>query len=172
MEAVASFFGITLLGLGLLVGVLIIPFGLPGTFVIAGLALVHGLMTSFAPLTAGFVGIIFLLAGVGEAVEFFLGAATAKKYGGSKRAMWGAIAGGFIGAIFGTGVLPVFGTIMGALIGAFGGAALAEYSVREDLDNAIKVGFGAFIGALGGKLMKITLSIVMAAMIMHRVIAA
>ncbi|MFQ5632471.1 MAG: DUF456 domain-containing protein, partial [bacterium] len=151
----------TLFFLGLIIGIVLIPFGLPGTVVIAGLALVHGLLTGFTPLTLSFVLILFGLAVLAEVIEFSLGAVAAKKFGGSKYAMWGAIIGGFIGAILGTGMAPVIGTLLGAFLGAFAGAFLFEYFHNKNIDRALKVGFGAFLGAVSGKLMKIILAIAM-----------
>jgi len=156
--------------LGLIIGVALIPFGLPGTFVIAGLALVHGLLTGFVPLTLPFVLVLFGLAVLAEVIEFSLGAVAARKFGGSKYAMWGAIIGGFAGAIFGTGITPVIGTLLGAFLGAFAGAFLFEYFHIKDVDRALRVGFGAFLGAVSGKLMKITLAIAMVVMIGYNVV--
>lgn len=153
---------------GLLIGVALIPFGLPGTFVIAALALVHGLLTGFLPLTLSFVLILFGLAVLAEVIEFFLGAAAAKKFGGSNQAMWGAVLGGFAGAVFASGIAPVIGTLLGAFAGAFIGAFLFEYLHLKNADNALRVGFGAFLGAVSGKLMKITLGIAMVVMITYK----
>ncbi|MCA9740868.1 MAG: DUF456 domain-containing protein [Deferribacteres bacterium] len=168
LESIGFIFTQTLFFIGLLVGIVLIPFGLPGTFLIAALALVHGLLTSFLPLTVNFVLILFGLAVLAEVIEFFLGAVAAKKFGGSKYAMWGAVIGGFVGAVFATGIMPVVGTLIGAFAGAFVGAFLFEYMHAKNVENALRVGFGAFLGAVSGKLMKITLGIAMVVMIGYR----
>lgn len=163
--SILSFLLHVLFMLALLAGIVIIPFGLPGTFVIAGLALIHALLTGFVPLSGSIILLLFALAAVGEIVEFFLGAATARKFGGSKPAMWGAILGCFAGAVFATGVMPVVGTLIGAFAGAFAGAFLFEYLHIGNSQRALRVGFGAFLGALGGKLMKIAIGIAMTVII-------
>lgn len=155
--------------LGLLAGVVIIPFGLPGTFVIAGVALLHGLFTGFDPVTLKFLLLLLAISGVGELVEFYLGAAAARRYGGSRWAMWGAILGGFIGAVYATAILPLLGTLLGAFVGAFIGAALLEYLHLRNTGNALRVGYGAFLGAVGGRITKLVLAIAMVVMTLQRV---
>jgi uncharacterized protein YqgC (DUF456 family) len=170
LDSILQIVSNTLFFLGLVTGIIVIPFGLPGTFVIAGLALVHGLLTAFVPLTVAFIVILFGLAILGEVIEFSLGAVAAKKFGGSKYAMWGAIIGGILGALFATGMMPIVGTLIGAFLGAFAGAFLLEYFHIHDFDSALKAGFGAFLGAVSGKLMKITLAISMVVMIAYNMV--
>ncbi len=161
--------GMILFWLTMILAVLVIPVGLPGTFVIAGLALLHGVVTQFDPISVGFVVLLFGLAVAGEVVEFFFGAASAKKYGGSKWAMTGAVVGGFAGAVFGTGVVPVLGTLVGAFLGAFAGAALGELVTGSGLASSLRVGYGAMLGSIGGKLSKVLLAIVMVVMTWLRI---
>lgn len=170
LDSVLQILSNILFFLGLVSGIIVIPFGLPGTFVIAGLALVHGLLTGFVPFTIAFIVILFALAILGEVIEFSLGAVAAKKFGGSKYAMWGAIIGGILGAVFATGIMPVVGTLIGAFLGAFAGSFLFEYFHIQNFDNALKVGFGAFLGAVSGKLMKIILAISMVVMIAYNIV--
>ncbi|RMD98388.1 MAG: DUF456 domain-containing protein [Calditrichaeota bacterium] len=151
--------------LSLLVGILMIPFGLPGTFVIAGSALIYGLLTHFAHFSLSQVLILFGIAILGEVIEFVLGAFTARRFGGSNYAMFGAIGGGFLGAIWATSLMPLIGTLLGAFAGAFAGAFLLEYLHHNKLDHAMRVGWGAFLGAVGGKMTKIALGIAMVVMI-------
>ncbi len=146
-------------------GILLIPFGLPGTFVIVANALILGWLTDFAEVTWKFLGLLLLIAVVMEVIEFFIGAATAGKYGASKLGMFGAIVGGFIGAIWGPGIVPLLGTLLGAFAGAFAGATLFEYINTKDLDKSLRVGFGAFLGTVGGKLTKIAVAVAMVVMV-------
>jgi len=140
----------------MLVGVLIIPFGLPGTFLIVANTFVYGWLTGFAEITWSIVGLLLLIAVLAEGIEFWVGMATAGKYGASRQGMAGAIMGGFAGAIWGTPMLPLVGTVVGAFVGTFVGAAVFEFFASRDLDKSFRVGFGAFLGALGGKLAKIS----------------
>lgn len=145
----------------LIAGVAIIPFGVAGTFVIAGAVLVHGLLTRFQIFPLPFIALLFGLALLVEAIEALLGAVLARRFGGSKWGMAGAVIGGFVGAVFGTPVTPVFGTLLGGFLGALVGATLFEYMVRPDLRSAVRVGFGAFLGAIGGKATKLVVAVVM-----------
>jgi len=149
----------------MLAGIVIIPFGIPGTFVIVGNALVFAWLTNFSEVTWKFLGLLLLIAVAVEVLEFFIGAATAGKYGASRLGMLGAIVGGFLGAIWGTGIVPLLGTLLGAFAGAFAGATLFEYINTKDFEKSVQVGFGAFLGTVGGKLTKIAVAVAMVVMV-------
>ena len=153
----------------LIIGVAIIPFGIAGTFIIVADALIYGLATGFDKITLPFVGLLLGMAVVVELIEAVLGAYMAKKFGGSKYAMAGAIVGGFLGAIVGTPMAPVVGTLLGGFFGAFTGATLLEWLHTSDFQKSAKVGIGAFFGAVGGKITKIMVAIIMVVMIGFRV---
>lgn len=146
-------------------GIIIIPFGIPGTFVIVGNAFIYAWLTDFSEVTWKFLGILLLIAVAVEVLEFFIGAATAGKYGASKLGMVGAIVGGFLGAVWGTSIVPLVGTLLGAFLGAFAGAGLFEYLGTKDLEKSLRVGFGAFLGTVGGKLTKIAVAVAMVVMV-------
>jgi len=167
-DSVVQFIGYALFWLCMLIGIFVIPLGMPGTFVIAGLALFQGLLTGFSTLSLQFVLILFVIAVCGEVIEFFFGALAAKRFGGSKYAMLGAVGGGFIGAVWATGILPIVGTLLGAFVGAFAGATSLEFLHRRQLEHAFRVGWGAFLGAIGGKVTKITIGIAMVVMTVYR----
>ena len=145
--------------------VLIIPLGIPGTFIIVANALLYAWLTGFAELTWGLLGWLLLIALAVEGLEFALGVAAAGKFGGSRLAMAGAVLGGFFGAIWATPMVPVVGTLLGAFAGAFVGASAFEYFKSRDLDKSLRVGFGAFLGAVGGKLTKVAAAIAMVVMV-------
>lgn len=69
-----------------------------------------------------------------------------KKWGGSKAGMWGATIGLFIGLFFG----PI-GIILGPFIGAFIGELISGKKEKE----ALKAGWGSFLGFLLGVGMKL-----------------
>lgn len=75
-----------------------------------------------------------------------------KKYGGSSRAMAGAVVGGFIGLFFG---LP------GILIAPFLGAVAGELSLQRSLDQASRAGFGTVVGMAIGVAGKLAIGIAM-----------
>lgn len=165
MEIVGLIFFI----LFLVAGVVVIPFGVAGTFIIVADALVYGLVTEFEVITLPFIGILLGLALFVELIEAVLGAVMASRFGGSKVGMAGAVTGGFFGALLGTPVTPVLGTLLGGLIGAFIGAALFEYVKHPEWRSAFKVGWGAFLGALGGKMTKLFVAVLMVVITIMRI---
>lgn len=157
-------FGLIIFCFFLLVGVCIIPFGIAGTFIIVADALVYGLLTGFEKISLPFIGLLLGMALLLELAEELLSGIMAKKFGGSKWAVAGAIGGGFVGAIIGTPVTPVLGTLIGGFLGAFSGAAFLEWVHTNDGHRAVRAGVGAFFGAVGGKATKIFVAIIMVVM--------
>lgn len=153
--------GMILFWLVLIAGILIIPFNIAGTFIIAAAALIYGLITGFAEISVGLIVLLLAMALGMELLEAFYGALLAKKFGGSRWGMTGAIVGGFIGAVAGTPVTPVFGTLVGAFLGSFLGAMTFEFVHENNSRHAFRVGLGAFLGAISGKITKILVAIVM-----------
>jgi uncharacterized protein YqgC (DUF456 family) len=79
-------------------------------------------------------------------LDYVIPAAGAKKYGSSKWGIWGAILGMIIGIIY----FPPLGMIVGAFIGAVAVEMLVGKSSRE----ALKAGWGVFMGTLLGTILK------------------
>ena len=151
-----------LLALALIGGLLLVPFGLPGTWVqVLGVA-AYGARTDVRPVGGVTIAFVLGLAAVGEVVEFALGGRYARKYGGSRRAAWGAILGGRVGAFVG---VPIFliGSVIGAFIGAFAGAALMELTRSPDARAALRVGWGAFVGRMVAVAVKSAIAVAIAA---------
>lgn len=151
-----------LLGTGL-VGLVLIPFGLPGLWVILLGMLGYGWLTGFATLSAGTLGLAIGLALVGELVEAWAGFRFARRYGGSRRAGWGALIGGLVGAVIGVPV-PVVGSVVGGFVGAFAGAVLFEYSQARKSEAAIRAGWGAMLGRAVAVGVKMGIGVVLVAM--------
>ena len=142
LDGAASVLLVLLTGL---VGLALIPLGLPGLWVIVLGILGFGWLTDFRTLGVGLVVLILVLALLGEAIEAYVGFRFAQRYGGSSRAGWGALAGGLVGAIVGVPV-PVIGSVIGGFFGAFMGAALFEYSAARHSHGAVRAGWGAVLG--------------------------
>lgn len=161
--------GMIFFWLVLILGIILIPFGIEGTFIIVADAFVYGLLTGFERVTWPFLGLLLAIALLVELLEFLFGGILAKKFGGSKWAVAGAIVGGFLGAVFGTPIVPILGTLIGGFLGSFMGAFLLEWFHTTDLENALKVGMGAFFGAVSGKVTKVIVAVVMVVMIGMRI---
>src|SRR5437870_7456324 len=141
-------------------GLLLIPFGLPGLWVMVLGFLLFGWLTQFRSESVATIAIVLSLAFAGELIESWLGFRFARRYGGSRRAGWGALVGGVVGAVVGVPV-PVVGSVIGAFVGSFGGAALFEYAYSRRADVAVGAGWGAVVGrAAAAAAAKIALGLV------------
>jgi uncharacterized protein len=136
---------LVLLALVLLACLFLIPLGLPGLWVMVGAGLVYDILVKSEPI--GWITIVATagLALVAEVLEFTISGRYARKYGGSRRAEWGAILGGIAGAIVGVPV-PIIGSVIGAFAGSFIGALIAEKSRGSESGAATRVATGALIG--------------------------
>jgi uncharacterized protein len=135
-----------LLGLAQAIGLLLIPFGVPGLWVqIAALAL-FGWWTDFA--TVGTVPLMILLV-VGLAGELAEGPLTGGRIGRSARRWMGfaALAGGFAGAALGR-YFPLVGSLFGAFVGSFLATAIAGFTLP-----------GASPGSRFGQVLAITMKV-------------
>jgi uncharacterized protein YqgC (DUF456 family) len=151
-----------LLALAQLAGLLMVPLGLPGTWL---QVIALGAYAYAMHWRAGWwiFAIALALAATAEVVEFVMGGRFARKYGGSRRAAWGAILGGLVGAFLGVPI-PVIGSVIGAFVGAFVGAAALELTAGAEARNALRVGWGAFLGRLAAAAMKSAVGVLIAAL--------
>jgi hypothetical protein len=162
-------FGLILFCLVLVLGIVSILLGFPGTFIIFGDALIYGLITRFrGPITLKFLLLLLGIAILSELFEFLLGTFTTVKFGASRWGVIGTLLGGLLGAAWGSALLPIVGTLLGALVGAFVGAFVLEYVHREDQSRAAKAGFGAFVGRILGITFNFSCAISMVILIVIR----
>lgn len=152
--------GIVLLLATGIVGLLLIPFGLPGLWLILLGIIGYGWITDFTTISTWFLVLVIALALLGEVLESWIGFRFAKRYGGSSRAGWGALVGGLVGAIVGVPI-PVIGSVIGGFVGAFIGAAVFEYSKARHAEGSVKAGWGAVLGRAAAAAIKMGLGIVM-----------
>jgi uncharacterized protein len=142
-------------------GLLLIPLGLPGLWVIVLGIVGYGWLTDFRTVSTWFLVTAIALALAGELLEAWIGFRFAQRYGGSRRAGWGALIGGLIGAIVGVPV-PVVGSVVGGFVGAFAGATLFEYSRARRSEGAVRAGWGAVLGRATAAALKMALGVVLA----------
>jgi uncharacterized protein len=145
----------------MLVSLFMIPLGLPGTWVMIAAGVGYSILVPNSIGIFALVGVT-ALAVVAEIFEFTLAGKYARKYGGSRRASWGAIIGGIVGAIVGVPV-PIVGPIIGGFAGAFIGALVFEYSGGSGAHAATRVAWGALIGRVVAAALKVAIGFVIAA---------
>jgi uncharacterized protein YqgC (DUF456 family) len=153
---------------------LLVVIQLPGAWILLGIAgLIEWLDRYYLPQgqqqTFGWwvLGTCLVLLSVGELIEFFAGAAGARKGGSSRRGMWGALIGGILGAfvfmpLF--SIIPLLGTLFGAFFGAvlgtFVGAIIGELTVEQaTVKGSMKPAIGATIGRVVGTTSKVGITI-------------
>ena len=113
-----------------------------------GLLLLH--FTERYQFSSKFLIIWAIITVVVYVLDYLIPAWGTKKFGGSKRGVFGSIIGLVIGMFF----FPPFGIIIGPFIGA----VVGELTIGKDSGAALKSGFGSFIGFLAGTLLKLIAS--------------
>ena len=105
---------------------------------------------TFSPAFLIVMGALTLLTMV---LDYVLPVAGARKYGSTKRGFWGA----FFGMVIGVVLFPPFGMI----IGAFLGAVVGEISAGKKNAEAMKAGWGVFLGVITALILKLLVSGIM-----------
>ena len=150
MDYILIGFGIVLILLGVAGAIIPILPGPPLSYI--GIILLH--LTTKYQFTSKFL-IIWAVLTIGVYIlDYFIPIWGTKKFGGSKRGVWGSIIGLIIGIFF----FPPIGIIVGPFIGA----VLGELSIGKNSKDALKSGLGSFIGFLTGTLLKLIFSGMMA----------
>jgi uncharacterized protein YqgC (DUF456 family) len=167
-DAITRIALIVLLDIVLLAGLIAIPLGLSGNFIILGAALVVAIITHFTAVPIWALIVMAALVATGEIVESLLGSVMARRYGASKWGMLGAFVGGIAGAILGTPIAPIIGTIIGSFIGAALGAILVEWIRLQKLRSSMPAGWGAILGKALSSIFKIGIGVAMVVYIIAR----
>ena len=130
----------------MLIGIIgcIIP-GLPGTpLAYVGLWIAHATdRIDFTWQTLLIWGLVTLVVSI---LDYVVPAWGTKHYGGSKYGVWGSTIGVFVGLAFGA---------VGVIVGPLVGAVLGELVSGKEWQQAIKAGWGSFIGILTGTILKL-----------------
>lgn len=150
MEYVLIVLGALLIVGGILGGVLPALPGPPLSY--AGLLCLH--FTERYQFSSRFLIIWAVVTAVVAVLDYAIPAWGTRRFGGSKRGVWGSVIGLVIGLFF----FPPFGIIIGPFLGAVAG----ELSAGKDSGAAMKSGFGSFVGFIAGTLIKLIASGLMA----------
>lgn len=159
MMAVVLAYAVFTLGLLVALVGLVAPL-LPGVPVAALAAVLAAWIVGFDE--AG-ITIALWAAGVAllaQLVDIGAGVVGARVYGARRAGVWG----GVVGSLAGIFVFPPWGILLGGIVGAFAFELFAGRPPNE----ALRAGFGAFVGALGGAIAKIVLLIALAAVVYPR----
>ncbi len=142
-------------------GILLIILGLIGCFVpvlpgppLAYIALLLLQIRPSAPFSSKFLIIIGIAVLIVTLIDYMIPALGAKKWGGTKYGILGAI----LGVVIGLFVMPPFGFIIFSILGA----TLGEMLVGTNFKKALKAGFGAFIGLILGTMLKFSITLILA----------
>lgn len=141
-------------------GLLLILPGLPGNWVIIGIAALWAYFGDAASFTWQYFAFIVGLAVVGEIVEFLAGHFGTRRFGGSSQGGYGGIVGALAGGILGAAFLFGLGALPGALIGGFIGCFVVEKGRGMESGPALKAAWGASLGRFGGFVVKFGIGIV------------
>jgi uncharacterized protein YqgC (DUF456 family) len=151
-----------LYGIGLVFGAILILLGFVGSVLPAlpGLPLsflglfLFALVRHFSPpLSPMLILMMLIVTIVVSVLDHFVPFLGAKKYGASKWGIYGSIGGMVLGAFFS----PV-----GMFLGAFAGAVLVEWMVSRKKGQALRAGWGVFIGTIFGMALKLGVAGIMA----------
>jgi uncharacterized protein len=128
----------------MIVALLLTPLGLPGLWIMVAVLA--------AGAWGGEVGVLVLvvaivLAAAAELIEWWIIDRLNVRYGGSRLAFWGAIAGGLVGVMLGMPI-PVVGPLIAGFIGSFVGAAVATLYETRQVEAAARVGWGTLLGRM------------------------
>ena len=144
----------------LLLGFCFLVAGLAGCFLpaipgppLSYIALLTLQVTRFADFSAKFLWIAAIITVIVTVADYILPIWGAKKFGGS----CAGVIGSTIGLVIGLFLLP-----WGIIAGPFIGAVVGELIAGSNTNNALRSGFGSFVGFIFGTATKLTVSIAFA----------
>lgn len=153
----------TILSALALAGLILTLLDFPGIWLIYLSTVILGVVTGFETVTPLLLIILFFVSLLSTFIDNVVIALGAKKMGGSKWGMLGAILGGIVGLIIGS--LP--GLFLGPLIGA----TIFEYTfAHKDLNQSFKAGIGSFLGVFVSIILKTGVNIVMIVFVISKLL--
>ena len=142
MEIILIITAFTCIVVGIIGSVLPVLPGVPLSY--AGILLLH--FTEKVQFSIPFLILWLVLVILVQLLDYYVPIWGTRKFGGSKRGVWGCAIGMVVGLVFGP-----WSSVLGPFVGAIGG----ELSGGKQTQPAIKAGFGSFIGFLLGIVSKL-----------------
>lgn len=155
----AYVFAVLCIGL-MIASLFLLVLGLPGNWIIFGLALLWSVFGG-AGFGWHFFALLLGLAVLGEIMEFAAGYFGGKRFGGTNKGSLGGIIGALVLGILCAPILFGLGALLGALAGGFIGSFLFEKYHGMETARAVKAALGTMIGRFGGFLAKLGVGIAM-----------
>ncbi len=130
---------------------IVIP-ALPGVgFIFAG-TLLYAIVTGFEVISGWIIFLFAVMTGAAIAADYAAGILGAKKYNASKYGIIGSIVGLIVGFFF---------SIPGIILGPLVGAVVFEMIGGRDSRDAMRAGWGTFVGFIGGMVFKVVVGLSM-----------
>lgn len=146
-----------------LTGLILTILNFPGIWFVYISTVILAFYSGFEEISPLLLIILFFVAILSTFIDNIVVALGAKKMGGSKWGMLGAILGGIFGFIIGN----LIGFILGPLIGA----TLFELVFADkDLNESLRAGVGSFLGVLVSIILKTGANIVIIVFVLSRLI--
>jgi uncharacterized protein YqgC (DUF456 family) len=146
----------------LLAGLALTVMTLPGLWLMLAATAIYAWVTHGDYIGWWTLLLLLLLATVAEIIEFVSSGAGAKRAGGGRAGLWGAIIGGILGGIFLSFVpIPILSTLVGVCLGTFLGAMIGEFAAGREIAHSAMIGVGAAKGRLFGTVIKMGFGCIM-----------
>jgi len=182
--------GYIVFALVLIAGIVAAVVGLPGTTLILATSIAYSAITGWQRLPWWVLLILAVMALLAEGSDSFIAAVGTKAGGGSTKTSVIVVVGTVVGAIIGGAVLSpllsllgivggpigfVLGVVLPPLAGGVAGGFVSAYYYEKrsgkSHEEAMKAGWGAFLGRMGAGLVKAMVGCVMIAIIVYTIIA-
>lgn len=151
----------TILGTLALVGLILTLLDFPGIWLIYLATVILAIVTGFETISPLLLIILFFVSLLSTFIDNIVIALGAKKMGGSKWGMLGAILGGIVGLIIGN--LP--GLFLGPLVGA---TIFELVFAHKDFNQSLRAGLGSFLGVFVSIILKTVVNVAIIVFVIYR----